>query len=157
MKKLFYIVTFLAFLSIQASYAQDSIKTQPSQLLTSYYNIKDALVKDNAVAAASNAQEFIQTINGINKENLPEASRNTLLKDAGQISETKDIKRQRENFANLSANMFALAKDVKLTTEPMYQQYCPMKKSSWLSPNKAIKNPYFGKSMLTCGKVAATL
>jgi len=32
-----------------------------------------------------------------------------------------------------------------------------MKKSSWLSNDTSIKNPYYGSSMLTCGKVTGTL
>ncbi|MAQ74933.1 MAG: hypothetical protein CL613_01215 [Aquimarina sp.] len=31
-----------------------------------------------------------------------------------------------------------------------------MKKAYWLSKEKDIKNPYYGSSMLTCGKVAET-
>ncbi len=53
--------------------------------------------------------------------------------------------------------MIVLAKVVKLSEEPLYLDYCPMKKSSWLSNDKAIKNPYFGSSMLTCGSVKETL
>jgi hypothetical protein len=64
---------------------------------------------------------------------------------------------QREKFATLSTNMFALAKTMKLSAEPVYQQYCPMKKASWLSNNKAIKNPYYGSAMLTCGSVKETI
>ena len=84
-------------------------------------------------------------------------SRTALLSDAVVISQTKDLKLQREKFATLSTNLFALAKTVKLTTEPVYQQYCPMKKASWLSNNRAIKNPYYGSAMLTCGSVKTTL
>jgi hypothetical protein len=32
-----------------------------------------------------------------------------------------------------------------------------MKKAYWLSPDKAIKNPYYGSAMLTCGKVTETI
>jgi hypothetical protein len=32
-----------------------------------------------------------------------------------------------------------------------------MKKAYWLSGDAAIKNPYFGSSMLTCGKVSTTI
>jgi hypothetical protein len=53
--------------------------------------------------------------------------------------------------------MASLAKSVKLTTEPIYQAYCPMKKANWLSNDKAIKNPYYGSAMLTCGKVVETI
>ncbi|RYF82932.1 MAG: DUF3347 domain-containing protein, partial [Chitinophagaceae bacterium] len=35
--------------------------------------------------------------------------------------------------------------------------YCPMKKALWLSNEKAIKNPYYGSAMLTCGKVTETI
>lgn len=38
----------------------------------------------------------------------------------------------------------------------VYYQYCPMKKAYWLSMEKEIKNPYYGSSMLTCGKVIET-
>ena len=53
--------------------------------------------------------------------------------------------------------MFALAKDVKLTDQPIYHAYCHMKKVYWLSAEAGIKNPYYGKTMLTCGKVTETL
>jgi len=32
-----------------------------------------------------------------------------------------------------------------------------MKKAVWLSNEKAIKNPYYGSQMLTCGKVVETI
>jgi hypothetical protein len=153
MKKILF--SLLATVLVQAVFAQDSTKIQPSQLLTSYYNLKDALVSSNSKAAATNAEEFVKAINGIDKEIVQEESRNALLKDAGAISKTKDLNIQREKFATLSANMLGLAKTIKLSTEPIYQQYCPMKKASWLSDNKAIKNPYYGNAMLTCGSIKA--
>jgi hypothetical protein len=32
-----------------------------------------------------------------------------------------------------------------------------MKKESWLSSSATVKNPYFGNSMINCGKVVETL
>ncbi len=158
MKKIFFIVVIFATVIVQQSFAQDSTtQTQLSQLLTSYYNIKDALVSGNANNAAMNAEAFVKTINGISEHTIAEASRNALLKDAGQISQTKDISKQRSAFANFSTNMFALAKAVQLTSDPVYKAYCPMKKSYWLSSEKTIKNPYFGNAMITCGKVTETI
>lgn len=157
MKKILFLVALSATVFVQQSFAQDSIKTQPSPLLTSYYNLKDALVSSNPTTAAASAEEFVKAFNDIDKEMIKEESRNALLSDANAISKTKDLKVQREKFATLSTNMFALAKTIKLSTEPVYQQYCPMKKASWLSNNKAIKNPYYGSAMLTCGSVKETL
>jgi hypothetical protein len=54
--------------------------------------------------------------------------------------------------------MAAFVKAAKVAGEPVYQQYCPMKNASCLSSSsKAIKNPYFGNAMLTCGKVVETI
>jgi len=158
MKKSILVIALLATIFVQRTFAQDSTQQhQLSQLLTQYYNIKDALVAGNGVVASAKAEEFIKTANSIDYKLISEGNINALLKDATPISETKDIKVQREHFSNLSNNMASLAKSVKLTTEPIYQAYCPMKKANWLSNDKAIKNPYYGSAMLTCGKVVETI
>ena len=156
MKKIFLFVVLIATISTQKSFAQDSKnQSQLSQLLNSYYQVKDALIEGNSTNAALQAEAFIKTANGISS--ISEGSRNALVKDAGVISNTKDLKKQREVFANFSINMYALAKSAKLTTEPIYYQFCPMKKAYWLSSDKAVKNPYYGSAMLTCGKVTETI
>lgn len=150
-------LALIATAFIQNSFGQDSIKTQSSLLLASYYNLKDALVSSNVTVASANAAELLTAIDRVDKGIIKEELRNALLDDAGVISQTKDLKVQREKFATLSNNIFELAKAVKLTADPIYQQYCPMKKASWLSRDKAIKNPYYGSAMLTCGSVKTTL
>jgi hypothetical protein len=158
MKKLVLIFTFLAAAFFQKALAQDnSQQNQLSQLLTQYYNIKDALVASNSTAASAKADEFIKTANTIDYKLISEGNINVLLKDATPISESKDIKKQRQHFSNLSNNMATLAKAVKFTSEPIYQAYCPMQKANWLSSSKEIKNPYYGSAMLTCGKVVETI
>jgi hypothetical protein len=158
MKKSILVIALLATIFVQKTFAQDSTQQhQLSQLLTQYYNIKDALVAGNGNLASVKAEAFIKTANSIDYKVISEGNINALLKDATPISETKDIKVQREHFSNLSNNMASLAKSVKLTTEPIYQAYCPMKKANWLSNDKAIKNPYYGSAMLTCGKVVETI
>jgi hypothetical protein len=158
MKRIFFIVAFFAMAIVQQSFAQDTTtQSQFSQLLLSYYGIKNALVAGNADEAGIKAEEFVKTANGISYRDLSEGNRDALLKDAGSISETKDIRHQREYFANFSVNMVALAKAVKLTLQPVYEIYCPMKKAYWLSSDKTIKNPYFGNAMLACGSVKETL
>ena len=165
MKKVFLFVALIATAFTQKSFAQlvpnyredTTNQAQLSQLLNAYYQVKNALIEGNSNTAALKAETFLKTANGISNRTIPEGSRNALVKDAGVISESKDIKKQREVFANFSTNIYALAKSLKLTTEPIYYQYCPMKKAYWLSSDKAIKNPYYGSSMLTCGKVTETI
>lgn len=166
MKKLFLLVAFIATASALYSFAQlvpsqreDSTKSQPAQLLNAYYKLKDALVSNNTTAAATYADELVKAINNIDKQvvNVNDDTRAGLLKDAEGIAWSKDIKLQREKFTTLSTNMFELAKSVKLSAAPIYLQYCPMKKASWLSNDKVIKNPYYGSAMLTCGSVKETI
>ncbi|MEP7107159.1 MAG: DUF3347 domain-containing protein [Ferruginibacter sp.] len=158
MKKLISIVAILAIISTQKSIAQDTTsQTQISQILSLYYDIKDALVAGNASTTASKAEAFVKVANAIDYKIISEGNINILIKDAGKISGTKDIKKQREYFANFSSNLAVVARAVKLTDKPVYYAYCPMKKAYWLSSEKAIKNPYYGSSMLTCGEVTETI
>lgn len=155
MKKIFLIVTIVTTSFVQ-SFAQDKTAA-PSQLLQSYLSIKNALVVGNNANASTGADEFVKTLNGVGDKIINEATRTALLKDATHIAASKDISHQREHFSAFSGNMIALAKAVKLSDEPLYMAYCPMKKASWLSTEKAIKNPYYGSSMLTCGSVKETI
>ncbi|MEJ7610496.1 MAG: DUF3347 domain-containing protein [Ferruginibacter sp.] len=131
-------------------------KNDLPRLLSAYYSVKDALVKSNANAAAAGAAELVKAIELTGKEELSKDLQKDLLKDANAIAQSKDLKVQRLKFATLSAAMVELAKTVKFSGNPVYQQYCPMQKASWLSDNKAIKNPYYGNAMLTCGNLKAT-
>lgn len=158
MKKILLAVTLFVTAFAQNSFAQDSATTsQAPQILSLYYNIKDALVAGNANTAASNAEAFVKAFNSIDYKLISEGNINTLVKDGTAISQTKDLKEQRMYFADLSTNMLAVAKAVKLTDQPVYEAFCPMKKAYWLSSDKTIKNPYFGSAMLTCGKVVETI
>lgn len=158
MKKKFFIVAFLATAFMQKGFGQNSTsKPHLAKLLHSYYDIKNALVAGNASAASTSDGQFINTAKGIDSKIISEGNITFLVKDAGEIPETKDIKNQREHFISFSANMLVLAKAVKLTSEPIYEAYCPMKKANWLSIEKAIKNPCFGNAMLTFGKVIKTI
>jgi hypothetical protein len=133
-------------------------------ILTAYYQLKDALVAGDAAAAATAAGEMLKAINGIDMGSMTGADhtaftalQDKLAFDARHISESKDIGHQREHFMSLSTNLFKLARQVRLSSQPIYEDYCPMRKAYWLSSDTAIRNPYFGSAMPTCGKVAATI
>ncbi|MEJ7779268.1 MAG: DUF3347 domain-containing protein [Daejeonella sp.] len=151
MNKIFFTVAFIATALVQTSFAQD----KTSDIFAQYYAIKDALVSGNASLANTKAIAFVKTV--ADDSALPEANRSAVLKDAAKIAATKDLKKQREYFSAFSEQMFVLAKSTKLNTAPVYKAYCPMAKGSWLSSSSAIKNPYYGSAMLTCGKVVETI
>ena len=158
MKKILSTVAIFATVFIYQGFAQDTIQQyQLSKLLAQYYSLSDALVAGNANSASSLAEDFVKTLNGVDYKVISEGNIKALQKDAGAISESKDIKSQRQHFANFSTNMITLAKAVKLDNKSIYEAYCPMKKASWLTSEKTIKNPYYGSSMLTCGKINGTI
>ncbi len=154
MNKIFLTVAFTAMVLVQNGFAQDSTPVQQSPLLTAYFSLKDALVAGNSTIAADVADSFVRILSVTTSgENVSGA----LSKDAQAISATQDLKLQRDKFVSLSSNMLVLAKWSRLSPNEVFQQYCPMKKASWLSDSKAIKNPYYGSAMLTCGNVKSIL
>ena len=158
MKKILLLAVLFTTAYLQPAKAQDTTdQNRLNLVLQSYYKVKDALVNGNSNLASANATAFIKNINGISYTLISEGNANALLKDAGAIADAKDLKKQREVFAHFSSNMAELAKGLKLSDQPIYLQYCPMQKASWLSSEQAIKNPYYGSTMLTCGKVTETI
>ena len=161
MKKIFLFLTTLVSL-VTAGLAQTGSQLQV--VLNQYYTVKNSLVSGDAAKAGGSANEFVKSVNSVDTRTLPAAEQKVfqslqakLLADAGSIAASKDISKQRETFASLSNSMISLAKSAKITDAAIYVDYCPMKKSSWLSDEKAIKNPYYGNTMLTCGNVKETI
>ncbi len=107
--------------------------------------------------AVVQAKIFSAAVAKLSDKGIHEPNRAALVKDAAALAANSDLKKQREHFAVLSSDMIHLAQDVKLSEEPVYEQYCPMKKASWLSAENKIRNPYFGNSMLSCGSVTGTI
>jgi hypothetical protein len=138
--------------------------TSVNNVITTYLSLKNALIAGNNDAAKSSAKELLTAISTVPaKQFTPEqntlwaAYTDKLQFDSRHISESAAIDHQREHFTSLSKNMFELVKGLKLNTNTLYEQYCPIKKATWLSESAAIKNPYYGSQMLTCGKTTETL
>lgn len=136
-------------------HAQDA-NASLKDLLPAYYQLKDALVHDDARAAATQARQFIQVLSAVPVQSYASVQ-GKLKSDAEKIAAGDKIEQQRTYFASLSATMLSLARSVSLSKAPVYGQYCPMKKSYWLSSEATVQNPFFGKQMLTCGKVVETI
>ncbi|RFS19596.1 DUF3347 domain-containing protein [Chitinophaga silvatica] len=68
---------------------------------------------------------------------------------------------KRASFQMVSDMLFDLIKRTGLKGDTIYHQFCPMafddKGAFWLSKQPGIRNPYFGKEMLTCGETKDTL
>ncbi len=175
MKNTFILIVFMGHALLMSSHARITtllsntttnadLKAQINTLLADYYGMKDALVATDGKATQQKANDFLLALAKVDmakmtKEQhdlyMPLASK--MKAEAESIAKTQEAAQQREHFNDLSNNLFIALKALKINEKPVYQQYCPMKKAYWLSDNTAIKNPYYGKMMLTCGKVSETL
>lgn len=147
-----------------ATFSVKAANPSLTQLLSLYYDVKNALVNSDAGTASAKAADFVKVINNVDMSTLSADEHKAFMPlqgklsaDAAAIAKSADLKAQRETFKTFSNNIYTLAKAVKLSDTPVYQQYCPMQKSYWLSGEAAVKNPYYGKQMLTCGKVTETI
>lgn len=120
-----------------------------SQIYAGYIDLKDALVESdekNAGIAAGALQASL--IENSNKEaaNL-----------AAKIASASSLKAQREPFNDLSIEVEKVLKAAKISGGTIYKQYCPMANGHeggyWLANEQAIRNPYYGDEMMTCGSV----
>jgi hypothetical protein len=165
MKKLLLLAGMVAAIFNQPLFSQDAVASSSlSPILVSYYQVKDALIAGDANVAATKAGEMLKAINDVDMKKMPAKEHSVFMPlqsklafDARHISEKKVLGHQREHFAALSSNMYSLAKAVNLSPTPVYKDYCPMQKAYWLSADQAIRNPYYGDAMLTCGKVSETI
>ncbi len=135
-----------------------------NNVFATYFTLKNDLVADNSAAAKTHAVELAGVVKAVTTEKLSaeqqvawKLNAAKLQLAATKLNEAKDIDTQREYFAVLSKTLTDAVKALKINTSVIYVQYCPMKKVSWLSEAAAIKNPFYGKQMLTCGQVTETL
>jgi len=130
--------------------------------LSSYLDLKDALVASDMQAASEEAAEMLGSLPETRPE-WGEGERETLVtfeRLLNRISKATDLKAQRTQFRLLSEALIEIAKPLGTARAPLYLQYCPMandnKGAYWISRDSSIRNPYYGDAMLTCGEVRAT-
>jgi copper chaperone CopZ len=134
---------------------------------TAYFELKDALTKDDGTKAAAKAKELFKAVDAVPMEKLKSSEHTIWMKyeklisyDAEHIKGVTETEHQREHFASLSKNMIELMKTIK-PNFTIYIDHCPMyndnKGADWISKESGIKNPYYGAMMLTCGKTTETI
>jgi Protein of unknown function (DUF3347) len=130
----------LAFATVSNAVASEPVKA----IVNSYLEAHAALANDKlegvkAPAAAMAAEAEKMGSSGA-----------AIAKQARALEQAKDLNAAREAFNPLSESVIAAAKAAKIPDVKV--AYCPMVKGSWLQKDNAIKNPYYGSQMLTCGE-----
>lgn len=156
MKK--HIITFLfSILAFVSANAQIKSNQQLTKLYQNYISIKTSLSSDDIKKTSMAAGEFLKNSKTVSSKIISQNQLLSVQSDAKTIAQAKSIDAQRKAFYQLSDVMIDLAKENKLSDKTIFVQYCPMAKGSWLSNEKQIVNPYYGKSMLDCGSVKSEI
>jgi len=139
--------------------------------LNAYYNLKDAFVASDTAGVNAAGKELKTLLDSLK---LDEVQMNDSLgfssiygrpgdvaaEVTGMLGES-DIEKKRESFEMISNAFYDILRVIKPAGTTIYYQYCPMafdsKGAYWLSNADSIRNPYFGKKMLTCGETKETL
>ena len=138
-----------------------------SEVVTQYFKLKNALVKDQVAPAKSAGNDMSQVLAKVDaskfkgSEKTAWATLNNKLRDAlAKVKGAKDIAELRKHFEQVSTEVIFLTENYGVNQDLVYKDYCPMafnnKGAYWLSETKEITNPYFGASMLACGEVKQT-
>ncbi|MFP4845584.1 efflux RND transporter periplasmic adaptor subunit [Winogradskyella sp. PE311] len=133
-------------------------KPKVDDFIKNYLEMKNAFVSSDAIKVKISAKKLLNSIeklslkNTTNKNSLTEVS--NLIES---IISQENISKQREYLKPLSDIIIKSLSDSAPLDYSLFVQYCPMadnnKGAKWLSKENTIKNPYYGDTMLNCGKV----
>ncbi len=129
-----------------------------------YLALKNALVADNDKGASNAGKRLLTALKSIDSNAVPSEKQKEYMEIADNAKENAEhisdnagkIDHQREHLASLSKDISDLI-TLFGSSQKLYQDHCPMfndgKGAVWISETKAIKNPYYGSQMLSCGSV----
>ena len=135
-----------------------------TELYSHYTHLTFALSGDDDKEAVSAAKGILASFPKIDKNGFSDEQKKEFAELEASIREHAEhiadnagnIDHQREHLDIMSADFYDLLKDFG-TPKPVYKIFCPMfndnKGTFWLSDSREVKNPYYGKEMLSCGEV----
>lgn len=132
----------IAIASPGSAQAQTAGKGTPvAQAFEHYEMVRAALAADNLKDAAAPAKALAATAEAAGGADAKKA--------ADLLASAKNIEDARKNFGDLSVVLVPLFQAEKIPGTTAYM--CSMKDRPWVQRGDKISNPYYGKSMLTCG------
>lgn len=135
-----------------------------TELYSHYTHLTFALSGDDDKEAVSAAKGILASFPKIDKNGFSDEQKKEFAELEASIREHAEhiadnagnIDHQREHLDIMSTDFYDLLTDFG-TPKPVYKVFCPMyndnKGTFWLSDSREVKNPYYGKEMLSCGEV----
>lgn len=141
---------------------------QLNNVFDKYLNLKNSLVHDDSKKALLDSRDLQEILSKVDMKLLAgddqmkwtEISAN-LTKSLSEFGASTELEQQRKAFQTISNNLYSAVKSFGLMGKTAYYQFCPMydnnKGGYWLSETKEIRNPYYGKEMISCGETRESL
>jgi hypothetical protein len=146
-----------------------AFQQQLSTVFTAYLQLKESFVASDAARVQSSSQGVQFALESVDMTLLDGAAHHDWMTHLEGITTTlkamqtspANLEEQRKAFSDLTQSLYQAIKAYGLTGTTAYYEFCPMAFNNeggfWLSDSKAIRNPYFGDKMLTCGEVRERL
>ncbi|WP_201750188.1 efflux RND transporter periplasmic adaptor subunit [Tautonia marina] len=141
----------------------NTFREQLTGLWNAYQNAQQALAGDDpdrARSAVDQAEEALSSIDMTLLEGEAHdawmTTRGELLAAIEPLQQANDLEALRGGFKSWSETMLTVVSSFGLPTSvgPISQHFCSMafdnKGAAWLQADGAVRNPYFGATMLTC-------
>ena len=112
-----------------------------AQAFEHYEGVRAALAGDNFAAVATHATALAAAAEGVGGPSAKKA--------ADQLAAAKSIEEARKHFGELSTILVPVFQKENIPGATAFM--CSMKKQPWMQKGDKVENPYYGKSMLTCG------
>jgi len=144
----------------------EAFRAQLGRVVEAYLLLKDGMVSSE-LAEKATTEAIDRALDEVDGSLLDEAPRgywteqlSALKAHLGGVAGAKNLEEQRRQFGFLSQALINTLTAFGAEEEIMVQ-HCPMAFSgagaNWLSREEAIRNPYYGDAMLTCGATTETL
>ncbi|HEX5554146.1 MAG TPA: DUF3347 domain-containing protein [Chitinophagaceae bacterium] len=149
----------------------DTLAAKMDAYLQTYFQLKDAFVKTDTVAADEAALHLLENMSTLSLHELQSdsvrykrahASLESLDGEILGLLGEKTLLGKRQELQMISGISYDLIKAVGLKEgTTVYRDFCPMFNDGngayWLSDRKKISNPFYGDEMPGCGELKETL
>ncbi len=147
----------------------DEYRKQLWGVVQKYLLLQGALASDEKDGAAKAAGETLEALSAVDMGLVSGKAHNVWMDNSvkmkaalDKIKEADGIETMREGFEALSNELIAIVGQFGVYEDKtLYNFHCPMafnkKGADWLQMDKDTRNPYFGASMLKCGRVVEVI
>lgn len=153
----------------QALNVSDEFRAQLTRIVPAYLSIGNSLASDDVSAIAEAIAQLQKETNAIDSRSLDakaaerwQSELKSLAAIVDRLTKAEDITALRSAFALLSDELLTLQRTFGIAkSEQLFEMHCPMafegRGATWIQADSAVRNPYYGATMLKCADRVAPL